>query len=90
MSFLDAVVLGIVEHHRVLVAAGAWVGLLAWLQCTFGILAIPGALAGMHDSSAQTDLLPGPLLLAMALPLLLFAAATAARSAHIGRSGRHG
>lgn len=84
------VVLGIVEHHRVLIVVGAWVGSLAWMQCTVGIFAILAALAGQRDSSAQTDLLPGPLLAAMALPLLLFAAAAAARSMRIAWSGRRG
>jgi hypothetical protein len=84
------VVLGLVEHSRALVAAGAWVGLLTWIQCTVGILAVPALLEGYHTSSAQFDLLPGPLLLTMAFPLLLFAAVTGARSARTARTARRG
>jgi hypothetical protein len=87
---LAVVVLGVVEHSRALTAAGAWVGLLAWVQCTFGMLAVLGVLTGVRYAAPKYTQLPGPLLLAMALPLLVFGVAAAVRSARAACPDPHG
>lgn len=69
-------VLGLVERSRGLIAAGVWMGLIVWWQCTGNHLgSVPGAgleLLGVHR--------PGPNLILMAVPLLAFAAIRAPRA----------
>ena len=75
------VVLGVAEGSRALVAAGGWVALVAYVQCTIGVAGVFAVLDGSRPSSfARYDTLPGPLVLAMAAPLVLFAATRAVRA----------
>lgn len=76
---LATTVLGVAEHSRALTAAGGWMVVLAWVHCTFGVLSVPGSLTELVvDSSFESqtppyESSPGPILIAMALPLLVFA-----------------
>ncbi|MEU7909443.1 hypothetical protein [Actinoplanes sp. NPDC049118] len=83
-------VLGWVERSRWLIAAGAWLGLLAWWQQYFHLGGIPGwmdwLLSGGEGPALGGEITllglnrPGPVLILATLPLLVFAAVRAARS----------
>ena len=76
-----AVVLGVAEGSRALVAAGGWVALVACVQCTIGVAGVFALVSGVRPSPfARYDTLPGPLLLAIAAPLVVFAAVRAWRA----------
>jgi hypothetical protein len=85
-----ALVLGLAERSRALVAAGAWIAVLAWLQCTFGLSYLVGAVFGAGGTGRPVgpgfDDPPGFLLLAMALPLAVFAVVAGWR-AKVRRAG---
>lgn len=79
---VGVVLLGRVERSRWLVFCGAWIGVITWWQFAFGMGGIPGWAAwilggGEPSLGGQVALLnvhrPGPLLIVIALPLLLFA-----------------
>src|SRR6266508_4069523 len=71
-------VLGLVEGSRALVLAGGWVALIAWFHCTFGVTSVFHGGPSL-DANWRYHTLPGPLLVAIALPLLAFAAVRAWR-----------
>jgi hypothetical protein len=75
-------VLGVAEASLALVVAGGWVALVAWLQSTFGVGAIFSLLEGGPGpaNTARFDTPPGPLLIAVAVPLVAFAAVRAWRA----------
>jgi hypothetical protein len=94
---LALVVLGSVEKTRWLAFTGIWIGVITWWQGAFlayGIMGgTPGWLASLLSGGegpalgGQFALLslnrPGPLLILMALPLFIFAAARARRGARV-------
>jgi hypothetical protein len=83
-------VLGWVERSRFLAVAGGWIGLVVWWQGYFGMGRIPGwmgrLLAGGEGPALGGEITtfglnrPGPVLILATLPLIVFAAARAARS----------
>lgn len=87
---LATLVLGWAERSRALALSGAWVGLITFWQCSRGMGVLPGWAVWVLDGfqgpalGGQLTLLglnrPGPTLILMALPLLVFAAARAARN----------
>lgn len=81
------VALGGVEHRLALVAAGAWLGLLAWWQCAaIRLGAIPGWVAWILDGGSgpalggQLALRPAAMLLAMVGPLLAWVVVQAVKT----------
>jgi hypothetical protein len=91
-------VLGWVERSRAVALAGVWVGLIAWWQNFVGIGRMPNwetwLLSGGDGPALGGELSllglnrPGPLLIMMTLPLLVFAAVRAHRAHRAQRGAR--
>lgn len=87
---LSLVVLGWAEHSRAVALSGAWVGVIAFWQCSQGLGRLTGwttwVLGGFEGPARGGELTllglnrPGPTLILMALPLLVFAAVRAVRT----------
>ncbi len=87
---LAVIVLGWAERSRALILSGLWVGLVTFWQCSQGMGYLPGwatwvlggfegpALGGTWTLFGLNR--PGPTLILMALPLLVFAAVRAVRT----------
>jgi hypothetical protein len=84
------VVLGWVERSRALVVSAAWIAVVAWWQCSQGMGHLTGwsvwILDGFQGPALGGELTllglnrPGPTLIAMTLPLLVFAAVRLVRN----------
>lgn len=87
---LATAVLGWTERSKALALSGVWVGVIAYWQSSQGLGRLPGwatwMLGGFEGPALGGQLtlfgldLPGPTLILMALPLLLFAAVRAVRT----------
>ncbi|GHJ49211.1 hypothetical protein Cs7R123_65530 [Catellatospora sp. TT07R-123] len=87
---LALVALGWIERSRAVALAGAWVGLIAWWQSAMGMGHLTGFTAwvlGFFEGPALGGELtlfglnrPGPTLILMALPLVVFAVVRALRT----------
>ncbi len=87
---LATAVLGWTERSKALVLSGVWVGVIAYWQSSQGLGMLPGwvtwILGGFQGPALGGQLtlfgldLPGPTLILMALPLLVFAAVRAVRT----------
>jgi hypothetical protein len=89
---VSVVALAWAERSLGFAAAGLWIGLLAWWQCTAGLVgALPDWVTWLLDAgqdpgrNAQLAVRPASMLLVMALPLLLCAVVQALRV----RAARH-
>ncbi|MBV1855270.1 hypothetical protein [Catellatospora tritici] len=87
---LALVVLGWTERSRAVALSGAWVGLVAWWQCAMGMGHLTGpmtwVLGGFEGPALGGEFTlfglnrPGPTLILMALPLVVFAVVRAVRT----------
>ncbi|GAA1415622.1 hypothetical protein [Catellatospora coxensis] len=87
---LAIVVLGWAERSRAVALSGVWVGAITWWQCSQGLGQLAGwqawVLGGFEGPALGGQLTlfglnrPGPTLILMALPLLVFATVRAVRS----------
>ncbi|WP_155368679.1 hypothetical protein [Catellatospora vulcania] len=87
---LAIVVLGWAERSRAVALSGVWVGAITWWQCSQGLGQLAGwqawALSGFEGPAMGGQLTlfglnrPGPTLILIALPLLVFAAVRAVRT----------
>lgn len=87
---LAIVVLGWAERSRAVALSGVWVGAITWWQCSQGLGQLTGwqawVLGGFEGPALGGQLTlfglnrPGPTLILMALPLLVFATVRAVRT----------